>query len=188
MPTFCDLCQLPLSAGTPHKNTARVFVHEGRKYIFCSEPCQWIFLREPERYANHKDMVKRVLSGEAPAQLPNLLTEYFNSPQIHGAKMFIMVITSGSELESLRRLAAEMTLMPIPLYGFLQGDTVGLLILAEEGETLQALARKLQAAASLRVASRDQVQVVHNDKTMDPAMTVAQAGLQAFDRFDVISG
>jgi hypothetical protein len=78
--------------------------------------------------------------------------------------------------------------MPIPLYGFLQGDTVGLLILAEEGDTLQALARKLQDAASLRVAGRDSVEVVYNGKTMDPTMTVAQSGLQALDRFDVISG
>ena len=78
--------------------------------------------------------------------------------------------------------------MPIPLYGFLQGDTLGLLILAEEGDTLQALARKLQDAASLRVAGRDRVHVVYNGKTMDPTMTVAQAGLQALDRFDVISG
>jgi len=78
--------------------------------------------------------------------------------------------------------------MPIPLYGFLQGDTVGLLILAEEGDTLQALAQKLQDAASLRVARRDRVQVVYNGETMDPTTTVAQAGLQALDRFDVISG
>ena len=78
--------------------------------------------------------------------------------------------------------------MPIPLYGFLQGDTVGLLILAEEAETLQALARKLQAAASLRVEGRDHVQVVHNNKIMDPALTVAQAGFEALDRFDVLSG
>ena len=78
--------------------------------------------------------------------------------------------------------------MPIPLYGFLQGDTIGLLILADEGDTLQSLARKLQDAASLRVAGRDQVQVVYNGKAMDPAITIAQAGLQALDRFDVISG
>jgi toluene-4-monooxygenase system protein B len=78
--------------------------------------------------------------------------------------------------------------MPIALYGFLEGDTVGLLILAEEGDTLQALALKLEDAASLRVAGRDRVQVVYNGKTMDPTMTVAQAGLQALDRFDVISG
>jgi hypothetical protein len=77
--------------------------------------------------------------------------------------------------------------MPIPLYGFLQGDTVGLLILADGEDTIEALARKLQDAASLRVAARDNVQVLYNDKTMDPTMTVAQAGLQALDRFDVIS-
>jgi hypothetical protein len=78
--------------------------------------------------------------------------------------------------------------MPIALYGFLEGDTVGLLILAEEGDTLQALALKLEDAASLRVAGRDRVQLIYNGKTMDPTMTVAQAGLQALDRFDVISG
>lgn len=78
--------------------------------------------------------------------------------------------------------------MPIPLYGFLEGDTVGLLILAEETETLHALARKLQDAASLRVAARNHVQVVFNNKTMDPTISVAQAGLQALDRFDVLSG
>jgi hypothetical protein len=78
--------------------------------------------------------------------------------------------------------------MPIPLYGFLQGDVVGLLILADDRDTLEALARKLQAAASLRVASRDLVRVVYNDETMDLTMTVAQAGLQALDRFDVLSG
>jgi hypothetical protein len=78
--------------------------------------------------------------------------------------------------------------MPVPLYGFLQGDTVGLLILADDGDTLEALARKLQAAASLRVAARDEVRVVYNDKPMDLTMTVAQAGLQALDRFDVLSG
>ena len=78
--------------------------------------------------------------------------------------------------------------MPVPLYGFLQGDTVGLLILADDGETLEALARKLQAAAGLRVARREQVRVVYNDKTMDLTMTVAQARFQALDRFDVLSG
>jgi Toluene-4-monooxygenase system protein B (TmoB) len=78
--------------------------------------------------------------------------------------------------------------MPIPLYGFLQGDTVGLLILADEGETVQTLARKLQDAAGLRVARRDHVQLVYNDKAMDPALTIAQAGFAALDRFDVIPG
>ena len=78
--------------------------------------------------------------------------------------------------------------MPIPLYGFLEGDTVGLLILADDGDTLEVLAGKRQAAASLRVAARDVVRVVYKDQTMDPTMTVAQAGWEALDRFDVLSG
>ena len=78
--------------------------------------------------------------------------------------------------------------MPIPLYGFLRGDTIGLLIVAEQNDTLQTLARKLQEAASLRVAPSNQLQVIYNEQAMDLTMTVAQAGLQALDRFDVISG
>jgi hypothetical protein len=78
--------------------------------------------------------------------------------------------------------------MAIPLYGFLQGDTVGLLILAEETESVQTLALKLQDAASLRVRGNSHFQVVFNEKVINPVLTVAQAGLQALDRFDVISG
>ena len=76
--------------------------------------------------------------------------------------------------------------MPIPLYGFLEGDMLGLLVFAEEVETVQELARKLQDAASIRVARNDDVELLYNGKPLDPALTVAQAGLQALDRFDVI--
>jgi toluene monooxygenase system protein A len=74
---FCDLCQLVLSCGTPRNNTATTFVHNGKKHVFCSEPCRWIFEREPERYASHDDIVKRVLAGKAPANLLAMLTSYF---------------------------------------------------------------------------------------------------------------
>jgi toluene monooxygenase system protein A len=75
--SFCDLCQLVLCEGTPACNTARVVTYEGQKYIFCSQPCQVIFEREPARYAPHRDVVKRVLAGEAPANLVALLRRYF---------------------------------------------------------------------------------------------------------------
>jgi hypothetical protein len=81
----------------------------------------------------------------------------------------------------------EKVRMPIPLYGFLEGDTLGLLMLAEEGETVLQLARKLQEAASLRVARTDKIELVYNGKAIDPGITVAQAGFQELDRFDVIS-
>jgi toluene monooxygenase system protein A len=74
---FCDLCQVVLSAGTPERNTAQVLEHGGKKFIFCSDPCRWIFEQEPERYRGHKDVVKRVLAGEAPANVVALIQNYF---------------------------------------------------------------------------------------------------------------
>ena len=71
---FCNLCLLVLSQGTPERNEARTFEHAGRKYVFCSEVCQWIFSHEPERYAAHMSLVDRVLAGQAPGNLLELLT------------------------------------------------------------------------------------------------------------------
>jgi toluene monooxygenase system protein A len=75
--SFCDLCQLVLSNGRPSRNSAVVVERAGKKHIFCSEPCRWIFEQEPERYASHLDVVKRVLDGQAPANLVGLLRRYF---------------------------------------------------------------------------------------------------------------
>ncbi|HKO93339.1 MAG TPA: YHS domain-containing protein [Polyangiaceae bacterium] len=75
--TFCDLCQLVLCGGRPQHNSARTLLLNGRRYIFCSEPCAWIFETEPERYAAHKSVVGRILAGEAPANLLELLRSYF---------------------------------------------------------------------------------------------------------------
>jgi hypothetical protein len=101
----------------------------------------------------------------------------------------MVATTTGSELEKpLPPSVARRIFMAIPLYGFMQGDTIGLLILAEEADTVQTLGRKLQDAASIRVQGSEQFQVVYNDQTLNPALTVVQAGLQALDRFDVIPG
>jgi toluene monooxygenase system protein A len=83
---FCDMCQLVLSNGTPSSNRANTLELAGRKYIFCSEPCRWIFEREPERYAEHKDIVKRVLAGEAPANLIAMVRQYFGLDYQHWGK------------------------------------------------------------------------------------------------------
>lgn len=76
--TFCHLCQMVLCGGTPAHNHARVFVYNGKKHIFCSEPCLWIFKSEPEKYAHHKDIVSRVLAGEAPGNVMKLISKYFS--------------------------------------------------------------------------------------------------------------
>jgi toluene monooxygenase system protein A len=74
---FCRLCQLVLCGGTPLGNSATVREHAGQRYVFCSEPCAWIFEKEPERYAEHKDIVQRILAGAAPGNPFALIRTYF---------------------------------------------------------------------------------------------------------------
>lgn len=76
VPLFCNLCQIVLAHGTPGTNDAVVIQHEGLPRIFCSEPCRWIFESEPDRYAAHRDVVARVLAGEAPGNLVEFLRRY----------------------------------------------------------------------------------------------------------------
>jgi toluene monooxygenase system protein A len=74
---YCELCQLVLCGGTPARNGARMAEINGRRHMFCSEPCEHIFRQEPERYQGHKDVVNRILAGEAPANVLELLRNYF---------------------------------------------------------------------------------------------------------------
>jgi hypothetical protein len=75
----------------------------------------------------------------------------------------------------------------IPLYGFLEGDTLGLVVLADEQDTMAELARKLQEAAALRVAPTAEASVWFNGAPLGRGTTVEAAGLRALDRFDVRS-
>jgi hypothetical protein len=75
----------------------------------------------------------------------------------------------------------------IPLYGFLQGDTIGLLILAQAEDTVASLADRLQASAAVRVRPRAAMTVLFKDRPLDPRATVSAAGLTALDRFDVVA-
>jgi toluene monooxygenase system protein A len=75
---FCELCQLVLACGTPEENASVCLVRGEQKHIFCSEPCRWIFEQDVDRYANHKDVVKRILVGDAPANVLELVRRYFD--------------------------------------------------------------------------------------------------------------
>ena len=74
----------------------------------------------------------------------------------------------------------------IPLYGFLEGDSIGLLVLAEETDTAVDLAEKLQSAARIRVKPEAKVKVVYQGVVIGPHTTVGHAQMGALDRFDVI--
>ena len=73
-----------------------------------------------------------------------------------------------------------------PLYGFLEGDTIGLLTFAYPEDTVAEIASKLQRAADVRVGKRAGAQVVYRGQILNPALTVAQAGFEALDRFEVV--
>jgi hypothetical protein len=75
--------------------------------------------------------------------------------------------------------------MPLPLYGFREGDSIGLLIVADEQETVGSLAQKLQEAASVRVTPAERVELVHRNCRLNLDITLSQPGLAALDRFDV---
>ena len=74
----------------------------------------------------------------------------------------------------------------LPLYGFLEADALGLVILAEEDETILALAEKLRQAAKVRVAIKGTPRLRYRGQPVDPTLTVRQAGFEPLERFDVM--
>jgi hypothetical protein len=77
--------------------------------------------------------------------------------------------------------------MLIPLYGFVRGDTLGLLVLAHTSDTVLALAASMQQAACMRVPPSKKVSVYHGGVLLDPHLTLAQAGLSALARVDLVT-
>jgi hypothetical protein len=76
--------------------------------------------------------------------------------------------------------------MLIPLYGFVRGDTLGLLVLAHSEDTLLAVAASLQQAACMRVRPSTHVSLYHRGVPLAPHLTVEQAGLSALARIDLV--
>jgi len=75
--------------------------------------------------------------------------------------------------------------MPLPLYGFMEGDTIGLLIVADEQESVRSLAGKLRDAASLRISGSFDMEVVYEGMVLHPDSTLAQANFRPLQRFDL---
>jgi hypothetical protein len=75
--------------------------------------------------------------------------------------------------------------MPLPLYGFMEGDTIGVLILGDEQESVESLAQKLRDAASLRVDPNGEMELVYQGTVLDPAITLGEAKFAPLQRFDL---
>jgi hypothetical protein len=75
--------------------------------------------------------------------------------------------------------------MTLPLYGFVEGDTLGLLVLARPEMTVAEVMAKLSDAASARVDPRGPWNLVAKDKVLPLDKTMADLGLDAFARVDL---
>lgn len=73
----------------------------------------------------------------------------------------------------------------IPLLGFVEGDTLGLLVLAHPSDTIGEVAKRLQLASRLRVARRVAFDVEHAGKMLPLESTVGASGLATLARIDV---
>jgi len=76
--------------------------------------------------------------------------------------------------------------MLVPLYGFLRGDTIGMVVLVHDHQTMADVATVLQQAASVRVKPAPRARVYIGKRALDPSLTVKAAGLSALDRVDVV--
>ena len=77
-----------------------------------------------------------------------------------------------------------MTVMP--LYAFVQGDTMGVVVLAHSDGTAAELADKLMQASAVRVARRDKFRVMSGGRILDLGATLRMQGIQALDRVDLV--
>lgn len=76
-------------------------------------------------------------------------------------------------------------MMALPLYAFVEGDTTGVLILADEKETVQSLITKVRDAVDLRVEPNGEMDVIYRGAVLDPALSLADAQFAPLQRFDL---
>jgi hypothetical protein len=76
----------------------------------------------------------------------------------------------------------------VPLYGFVRGDSLGVLVLCKDTDSIRELADNLGQAAAVRVEPRGVPRLYRSGKLLDPGLTVAGAGLSALDRVDLVLG
>lgn len=77
--------------------------------------------------------------------------------------------------------------MLVPLYGFLKGDTLGIVVLVHDHQKVREVAETLQKAAASRVRPGARASVLLRGNRLDPEATVAEVGLEALDRVDVVT-
>ena len=77
--------------------------------------------------------------------------------------------------------------MGVPLYAFVRGDTLGLVVLARDDESIDELAQRLLRAAAPRVALSGKLHVLHRGKRLRGELSLSEAGVRPLDRVDLVT-
>lgn len=77
LPQLCQVCQIPMlysEMGDPTTSCQRHSTYQDERYNFCSDGCQWIFDREPEKYIQAWLPVHQILQGNCGGtEIPDIL-------------------------------------------------------------------------------------------------------------------
>lgn len=76
--------------------------------------------------------------------------------------------------------------MLIPLYGFVTGDTLGVLVLVHDHDSIATLMTSLAQAVSVRIPAARRANLLKSGVRLDPKLTVAEARLQPLERVDLV--
>jgi hypothetical protein len=77
--------------------------------------------------------------------------------------------------------------MLIPVYGFVSGDTLGVLVLVQDRDTIATLCASLAQATAMRVAPGKRARLLKDGVVLDPALTVAVARVAPLQRVDLVT-
>jgi len=87
-PIVCNSCQIPVctpagfAAGYLASPLPYTLDLDGRRYTFCSEPCQWVFEQNPGQFKGHLSIIDRLLGGVIqPPTIPGALAYMGLSPE-----------------------------------------------------------------------------------------------------------
>jgi hypothetical protein len=76
--------------------------------------------------------------------------------------------------------------MLVPLYGFVQGDTMGVLVLAHDDMSVAEVIDKLTHATALRAgATHERFALFAHGRRLDEKRTVREQRLSALERIDL---
>ena len=77
-----------------------------------------------------------------------------------------------------------MTVMP--LYGFVQGDTMGVVVLGRLDATVAQLGADLLRAVGVRIGRQGTYQLRAGERRLDPDATLRSEALDSLDRIDLV--